>query len=443
MLNSKSLKLALLIMFCSVVVAQAGPLDQLAQLQDLYEKTENELLMEEMDYDLLLQSRIEYDGIGGFFKKILFKRKKFKGLKEAMVDAKTGIDSKWSEMRTAWEDIQKQTFEVGFAAEDSGDYETAIKYYKMVQPRTHRERFRIGVCHKLYGNYSEAITWFRKLNAGRDDVQFEIGSTYALWDKHGEAVNAYSKVVSTFGGSDVEEKALALLEDYEKSGSYDGLHRTISKAYKQKAFRAYSSDFDRAVGFYKTSMEYIAREYDGSAARASSALVMNASSDLTRALTILDEQNQAAIEYYERKLNNAHYEFQNARRNYDQALRDGAREFEQSLHRARREKRAHTQAYNRYVQQGLTEEADRAQRQMNHFENRIRHLMMNRDSIIHDSADYERRRMNDAEDDYHRIMNNQSGIINDYVAPYRRAVKEAQEQLDQINGFHRAAYGDY
>jgi tetratricopeptide (TPR) repeat protein len=438
-----SLKLALLIMFCSVVIVEAGPLDQLTQLQDLYEKTENELLAQEMDYDLLLQSRIEYDGIGGFFKKVLFQRKKYSGLKEAMEDCKTGIDSKWSEMRSAWEDIQKQTFEVGFAAEDSGDYETAIKYYEMVQPRTDRERFRIGVCHKLYGNYSEAISWFRKLNAGSDDVQFEIGSTYGLWEKHDEAVSAYSKVVSTFDGSDIEEKALLILENYEKSGSYDGLYRTIASAYKQKAFRLYSSDFDRAVGFYKISMEWVSREYDGSAARASSALVMTASSNLTQALTILDQQNQAAIEYYQRKLNDARYDFENARRSYDQAMRDGVREFEQSLNRARREKRVHAEAYNRYVQQGLSEDADRAQRQMIHFENQIKHLMLNRDSIIHDSADYERRRMNDAEDHYHRIMNNQAGIISDYVAPYRRDVKRSQEQLDQINGFHRAAYGDY
>ena len=52
------------------------------------------------------------------------------------MDASKGsIDSTWSEMKAAWEDIQKQTFEVGLSSEESGDYETAIAYYKMVQTK--------------------------------------------------------------------------------------------------------------------------------------------------------------------------------------------------------------------------------------------------------------------------------------------------------------------
>jgi predicted enzyme related to lactoylglutathione lyase len=344
-------------------------------------------------------------------------------------------------MKDAWEDIQRQTFEVGYAAEESGDYATAIKFYKQVQPRTDRERFRIGVCHKLDANYSEALTWFRKLNANRDDVQFEIGSTYALWEKHDKAVEAYCKVIASFGGSELEEEALSLLEDYETQGSFNGLYQKIASAYRQKAFASFRNDFDRAVSFYKKSMDYVARDYDNSAARASDALVRTASTDLTSALTILDEQNQAALEYYERKLQNAHSDFRYAKRNYQDALDDGAREFEHSLRRARQQKRTYERNYNRYLQQNLSEEADRARRQMEHYENRIRYLLMNRDTIIYDSADYERRRMNDAEDTYHRILHSQQRIISDYVAPYRRAVNDARERLDQINAFHRAAYG--
>ena len=297
------------------------------------------------------------------------------------------------------------------------------------------------MCHKLEGNYAEALVWFRKLNSSRDDVQFEIGSTYALWNKHSEAVDAYVKVVSSFGGSTLEEEALAILERYESEGTFNELHRNIASAYKQKAYANYRNDFDRAVTFYRKAMDYLARDYGDSPERASEALVRFASTDLTDALTILDEQNQAAIEYYERKLQNAHSDFEYARRSYQQALDEGAREFERSLRRARQQKRNYERDYNRYVQQNLSEEAERARKQMDHYENRIRYLMMNRNTIIHDSANYERRRMNDAEDDYQRILHSQQRIINDYVAPYRRAVNEARERLDQINAFHRAAYG--
>jgi len=158
---------------------------------------------------------------------------------------------------------------------------------------------------------------------------------------------------------------------------------------------------------------------------------------------ILDEQHIAAREYYERQLNNAHYDLQRARRNYDDALRDGADEFRRSLHRARQQKRSYSDSYNRYVQEGLSVEADQAMQQMEYYENRITYLMLNRDTIIYDSADYERRKMNTADDDYHRILHSQQRIINDYVAPYKRKVEKAREHLDMTNNFHRTVFGGY
>jgi len=419
----------------------ANSLDDLATLQETYEKTEDKLLLREMDYDSLLQARAEFDGIGGFFNKLLFKRKKYNELKLSLTNAESAISTEWSKMQSVWEDIQKQIFEIGFAAEQSGDYGTAIEYYKKVQPRGFRERFRIGVCYKLAGNYNEAIIWFRKLNQNRDDVQFEIGSTYALWNKHSDAVNAYSKVVSSFSGSSLEEKALTILEQYESESSFARLYLTIADAYKQKAFNGYDSDFNKAVMAYKKAMEYLARDYNDSAAAASAALFAKASSDLTNALMILDEQNIAAREYYERKLNSAHYNLRQARRSYDEAMYEGAQDFKNSVYKAQRQIRNYADSYNKYVQEGRDEEANHALEQKEYYENRLDYLILNRDTIIYDSADYERRRMNDAEDSYNRVLHNQHNIISDYVAPYKRKVKIARERLDMTNNFNRTAFG--
>ena len=78
MLNKYSLTAFVMAAAFSLGTSFGGPLDELTALQEHYEQTEDQLLQNEMDYDSLLKARVEFDGIGGFFNKILFKRKKYK-----------------------------------------------------------------------------------------------------------------------------------------------------------------------------------------------------------------------------------------------------------------------------------------------------------------------------------------------------------------------------
>jgi len=194
---------------------RADMLQELQQLEAAYSQTEDQLLQYEVDYDGLLVARVEFDGIGGFFKKLLFARKKYKALEASMEQTASSIDGTYRQMVDTWQAIQRQLFEIGYALEQSGDYMGAIDYYLQVKPRTDRETFRVGVCYKLAGDYAQAIAWFRKLDTNRDDVKFEIAESYRLWGKHKEAIESYLDVLYYYENSELEQQALHIVEDYD------------------------------------------------------------------------------------------------------------------------------------------------------------------------------------------------------------------------------------
>lgn len=437
---------ALAAFLVSCVPARADLIQQLKELEQAYSRTEDELIQHEMDHDQLLVARLEFDGVGGFFKKLLFARKKYSSLKASLEESETLIDRTHRTMVDTWKAIQNQLFEIGHAYEESGDYATAIEYYKQVKPRSDRERFRIGVCYKLAGDYNLAISWFRKLDTNRDDVKFEIAESYQLWGKHREAMEAYLEVIHYYDNTDLEQRALQIVEAYEydgKDADFPDLYRKLSAVYKRKAFILFDNDFSVAVAAYKKSMEYISREYGDDPAKASRMALQDAAGQLSAAERILDEQRDAAEEYYMRKLDDAlnHYEYK--KREYERALHDAQRDFDHSLMQARRNRQRYVDDYNRYLQQGLQEQANQAKQQADHYERRISYLMMNRQTIIEDDVSFERRAMDGAYRDYQHIRNSRREIIDNYLAPYRRKVEEARRYLDMINQFHRAAFEEY
>ena len=436
--------LAAFLVTCSPL--KADLIQQLKELEQAYSQTEDELLQREVDHDGLLVARLEFDGVGGFFKKLLFKRKKYKNLKASLEESESGIDSTYSRMVSTWKAIQKQLFEIGHAYEQSGDYATAIQYYKQVKPRTARERFRIGVCYKLAGDYNLAISWFRKLDTNKDEVKFEIAECYKLWGKHREALENYLGVLYHYSNTELEQRTLIIVEEYDYAGKdtdFPQLYRKLGAVYKRKAFILYNNDFSLAITSYKKAMDYLARDHGGDPAKASRHILQDATQALTTAERILEEQRDAAEEYYMRKLDDAlnHYEYK--KREYERAIYNAERDFDSSLQRARHNRQRYLRDAQRYEQQGLREQAEQARRQAEHYERRISYLILNRQTIIEDDVDYERRAMDRAYRDYQQVRNSRRQIIDNYMAPYRRKVEQARNHLDMINNFHRTAYEDY
>ena len=422
---------------------QADLLEQLKELEQSYAKTEDELLQRELDYDHLLLARIEFDGIVGFFKRLLFKRRKYKNLKASLEESERGIDETYRRMVDTWKSIQDQLFEIAHAYEESGDYARAIEYYKEVKPRTSRERFRIGICYKLDGDYNLAISWFRKLDTNKDKVKFEIAESYRLWGKSKEALQSYLDVVYHYSNTELEQRALRIVEEFSYVGiesDFPELYRKLSAVYKRKAFILYADHFSRAVSSYQKSMNYIARDYAGEASRASMKLVEDAVQAVEIAERILDEQKDRAAEYYRRKLDEALDNYEYKKRKYERALRDAEYEFDRSLQRARQMRRRYEREYERYMKKGLKEQAEQARSQAERYERRISYLILNRQTIIEDDVDYEQRAMDRAYRNYKDVRNSRYEIIENYLAPYRRKLSKAKKHSEMINRLHEAAY---
>lgn len=434
------------LLLVTAVPLRADMLQELRELEQRYSQSEDDLLRREIDLDGLLQARVEFDGVGGFFKKLLFQRKKYKSLEASLEEATSGVEATHREMQSVWKAIQNQIFEIGQAYEGSGDYDTAIAYYCQVKPRTEREIFRVATCYKLKGDYAEAIGWFRKLDTSRDEVKFEIGECFRLWGKDREALAAYLEVLAYFSDTEIEQRALALVEDYSYSAlesDFPTLHRNIAAVYGRRAELRYRSDFAGAVAAYRRSMEYLGRDFGDSPARASQAGVQESASRLTAAERVLEEQTVAAHEYYQRKLDDALNEYEHRRRVFDRELRQAEQDFDTSLNQARFQLQRKRDEYNRFLNQGMQAEAEQARQQAAQYENRINYLIANRMQIIEDDVRFERQNMERAQDEYQHIRNSRRQIVDQYLEPYRRAVRDARDRLDMITNLHRAAFEQY
>jgi len=221
------------------------------------------------------------------------------------------------------------------------------------------------------------------------------------------------------------------------------LYQKLGAVYKRKAFILYNKDFALAVAAYKSAMDYLARDHDGDPAKASRYLQLDATQSLSTAERILEEQHEAAQEYYQRKLDDALNHYEHMRHRYDRALHDAEREFEMQLMRARQNLENCKRDYQRYMNEGNQQAAEQARQQGEQYERRISYLIMNRHSIIEDDVSHERRQMEQARRDYEHVRNSRREIIDGYLAPYRAKVQEARAHLDMITSFHRSAYENY